>query len=194
MNIGERDEDGSMNKTHIGMLVTAFAALLSFSSVSGASTIYNLVDHTNADYTVSGTITTDDTLGSISVANIEGWTVNVTGLESFSFSSSDPNAATLDLNFPAGVVATSTDITVSGAGNFRLVGDTTSNYQPQWGYSNGTMFLHGVTQTNLSAVDIGQEGNVVFATAVVPVPAAAWLFGSGLIGLIGVAKRKQSKA
>jgi hypothetical protein len=25
---------------------------------------------------------------------------------------------------------------------------------------------------------------------VVPVPAAAWLFGSGLLGLIGVARRK----
>ena len=29
-------------------------------------------------------------------------------------------------------------------------------------------------------------------TAVVPVPAAAWLFGSGLIGLIGIARRKQA--
>jgi hypothetical protein len=28
--------------------------------------------------------------------------------------------------------------------------------------------------------------------AVVPVPAAVWLFGSGLIGLIGIAKRKKS--
>jgi hypothetical protein len=26
----------------------------------------------------------------------------------------------------------------------------------------------------------------------VPVPAAAWLFGSGLLGLVGVARRKQS--
>ena len=29
-------------------------------------------------------------------------------------------------------------------------------------------------------------------TTVVPVPAAAWLFGSGLIGLIGVARRKKA--
>ncbi|MHC5118397.1 MAG: VPLPA-CTERM sorting domain-containing protein, partial [Planctomycetota bacterium] len=27
---------------------------------------------------------------------------------------------------------------------------------------------------------------------VVPVPAAAWLFGSGLMGLIGIAKRKNT--
>lgn len=33
---------------------------------------------------------------------------------------------------------------------------------------------------------------VTVANAVVPVPAAAWLFGSGLIGLIGVARKKKS--
>jgi hypothetical protein len=34
-------------------------------------------------------------------------------------------------------------------------------------------------------------GNVtLFSTSAVPVPAAAWLFGSGLLGLIGMARRK----
>ncbi len=33
--------------------------------------------------------------------------------------------------------------------------------------------------------------NAMFGSAVVPVPAAVWLFGSGLIGLIGVAGRKR---
>jgi len=31
-----------------------------------------------------------------------------------------------------------------------------------------------------------------FGQAAVPVPAAAWLFGSGLVGLIGVARRKKA--
>ena len=34
--------------------------------------------------------------------------------------------------------------------------------------------------------------NVVIDTAVVPIPAAVWLFGSGLLGLIGVARRKRA--
>ncbi len=37
------------------------------------------------------------------------------------------------------------------------------------------------------------NGNVIYdfnATSAVPIPAAAWLFGSGLIGLIGLARRK----
>ncbi len=41
--------------------------------------------------------------------------------------------------------------------------------------------------------DIG-SGNSMYVTSVssVPVPAAVWLFGSGLIGLIGIAKRKKN--
>lgn len=42
-------------------------------------------------------------------------------------------------------------------------------------------------------VAIDQNGNIVGtgnAVHVVPVPAAVWLFGSGLIGLVGVARRK----
>lgn len=31
-----------------------------------------------------------------------------------------------------------------------------------------------------------------FSTTVVPVPAAVWLFGSGLLGLVGVARRKRA--
>jgi hypothetical protein len=34
--------------------------------------------------------------------------------------------------------------------------------------------------------------NYNFITTPVPVPAAVWLFGSGLLGLIGVARRKQA--
>jgi hypothetical protein len=41
------------------------------------------------------------------------------------------------------------------------------------------------------AIGGGYEGNFTIVSAV-PVPAAAWLFGSGLIGLIGIARRKKS--
>ncbi|MGB5717515.1 MAG: VPLPA-CTERM sorting domain-containing protein [Gammaproteobacteria bacterium] len=31
-----------------------------------------------------------------------------------------------------------------------------------------------------------------YAAAVVPLPAAVWLFGSGLLGLIGIARRRSA--
>ena len=45
-------------------------------------------------------------------------------------------------------------------------------------------------------ISVGQSGwgveNVRMDVQVVPVPAAVWLFGSGLLGLIGVARRKKA--
>jgi hypothetical protein len=62
----------------------------------------------------------------------------------------------------------------------------------------------GVTDVDWFALGIGQIGGIgvmadsggldaaweLISYSVVPVPAAVWLFGSGLIGLIGVARRK----
>jgi hypothetical protein len=46
----------------------------------------------------------------------------------------------------------------------------------------------GFTQLDVTISSFGSAAS----TAVIPVPAAIWLFGSGLIGLIGVARRKKS--
>ena len=54
------------------------------------------------------------------------------------------------------------------------------NIGSNWGGFNNTQYSE-VFNVTLSA-----------ATAPVPVPAAAWLFGSGLVGLVGVARRKKA--
>ncbi|MGB5439441.1 MAG: VPLPA-CTERM sorting domain-containing protein, partial [Gammaproteobacteria bacterium] len=40
--------------------------------------------------------------------------------------------------------------------------------------------------------DNGVEVGAAFATSSVPLPAAIWLFGSGLLGLIGIARHKKA--
>jgi len=60
----------------------------------------------------------------------------------------------------------------------------------------GELLLNGDLQiTGLWAFMLGADTSVVgtfnLAPSAVPVPAAVWLFGTGLIGLIGVGKRKK---
>ena len=52
-----------------------------------------------------------------------------------------------------------------------------------------TGFLAGPANSGILIFDIGNATITVDVKAV-PVPAAAWLFGSGLIGLVGVARRR----
>ena len=52
-----------------------------------------------------------------------------------------------------------------------------------------SIFGQSAFEAGLYSLDYSLEVNVVSA---VPVPAAAWLFGSGLIGLIGIARTKKS--
>lgn len=40
--------------------------------------------------------------------------------------------------------------------------------------------------------DVTVDYEISFEVATVPVPAAAWLFGSGLLGLMGIARRKKA--
>ena len=52
---------------------------------------------------------------------------------------------------------------------------------PQGGFAGPTNWaLQGVATLDVA---------VTLASSAVPVPAAAWLFGSGLLGLVGVARR-----
>jgi len=48
------------------------------------------------------------------------------------------------------------------------------------------------TGTQLQGIGVGFDNINTHSAAVVPVPTAIWLFGSGLIGLVGVARQKKA--
>ena len=53
-------------------------------------------------------------------------------------------------------------------------------------------YKYDLDQDLVQAWSISSTGGFKFAVAtVVPIPAAVWLFGSGLIGLVGLARRKK---
>jgi hypothetical protein len=53
--------------------------------------------------------------------------------------------------------------------------------------------LYSINTANGAATPIGNTGmGSITGLTAVPVPAAAWLFGSGLLGLIGISRRKKA--
>jgi hypothetical protein len=56
-----------------------------------------------------------------------------------------------------------------------------------------SLYADGSTGANSPTNFLMETGSIdASAVAAVPVPAAAWLFGSGLLGLVGVARRKKA--
>jgi len=77
-------------------------------------------------------------------------------------------------------------------GNISLPSETFSDETLPSGAITGPM-LFNLGQFDQSGFSIWVESAPFRLTQdVVPVPAAAWLFGSGLLGLIGIARRKKS--
>jgi hypothetical protein len=76
--------------------------------------------------------------------------------------------------------------------------DVTGNFDGTYDFESASLtYTSGSLATGLaggSIVGASFDGGRVIAkigeVAVVPVPAAVWLFGSGLLGLVGVARRK----
>ena len=62
-------------------------------------------------------------------------------------------------------------------------------YHPNMFQGAGISYDADGSITNLEVLD-GTWYDVGFEATAVPVPAAAWLFGTGLLGLVGVARRK----
>lgn len=63
------------------------------------------------------------------------------------------------------------------------------------GVTDVTWHVSGVGEIKFEGVDAGTgitDGGFELTGYTVPVPATVWLFGSGLIGLIGIARRKKS--
>jgi hypothetical protein len=92
------------------MIRALLAALLALSltccsatNCMGGSIVYNLVNYADLQngYTLSGTITTDGTIGTLTPADVSAWSFSVTGPFSFQATSLSPGATDVVLNLSA---------------------------------------------------------------------------------------------
>jgi len=141
------------------------------------------------------------------------------GINTVTGSSSWPDAGDLDIDtfefdVPAGLVITSGQLsfsfTSSGQISFGLIYlDTLSNFgflivdssdtSPITLYasdmplgSGSYRMLHPENARKSPGSSLTYDYTLQFEVSAVPVPAAVWLFGSGLLGLIGIPRRKKA--
>jgi hypothetical protein len=96
-----------------------------------------------------------------------------------------PPAATTSLT----IFGTSSTLNITSS-NF-VFGALPSSGSGSWVLGEGTELSPGSNLWDITFADLsGPELNMVVDIQAVPVPAAVWLFGSGLIGLVGLARRK----
>jgi hypothetical protein len=176
------------------------AVLLTICATSAnASIIYN-VNRTIDAGSVTGFIETDGTLGTLGSANITNWILTITAPNIGGGTPSVIDFATSSASLIGGTAVTATsdqilfDFSPTGAGYMFMAG---SDY---WCLDTGIATCTGVgVGEHIGFPDYG--GNVAQTTTyssstviatVVPVPAAVWLFGSGLACLIGAARRNKA--
>jgi hypothetical protein len=189
-------------------LAAVFLALCSVTA--NAAFITYDVNRTIGAGTVNGFIKTDGTMGPLTKGNIVDWSITL-----FAPNLNEGQPYTFDItsgNTLIGGTATSAtsagleyDFSIGGTNYFMLMSDAisipggTTNYF--WcletiNCSAGSDLSEQIGHTipGSSVVDqleqYTSEDVIVFAT-VVPVPAAVWLFASGLLGLAGIARRKR---
>ncbi|MDX2486567.1 MAG: VPLPA-CTERM sorting domain-containing protein [Gammaproteobacteria bacterium] len=185
----------------ISGIAHACLLILLTSTTANAATVYN-VDRTIGNGTVTGFIETDGTIGVLASANITDWVLTLTAPNLIGGSPDIIDFATNSASVVVGsaLSASSTaltfDFTIAGVQNaLFLIGSSGNFYciQAVDRYCDPTgsgEYIGRDATTNRWTEFASQNQIIDIAVAAVPVPAAVWLFGSGLLGLVGIARRK----
>ena len=184
--------------------------VLSAATVNAAVITYD-VNRTIADGTVTGFIQTDGTLGLLTeAAQILDWSFTLTAPNLndgnpvvIELLADDPTQTPTGTTILNGLAVTATEtqllydfdlpvtethhlLFVGNSGYFWCLETRNCSDAPNLTEHIGRRLVVGTETFQF----MPQTGRVPFATAVIPVPAAIWLFGTGLIGLIGFASRR----
>ena len=175
------------------------ALLLGFDPVtSRAGIIYNLVDYPayQNGYHISGTITTDGTLGTVQTSNIVSWKFTISSA-SFTpivtVTSSGPESA----SFSSGITATATAITMSNVTESTIIllnNIGTAEYYLETRQGNTVGSVGDVGTLYWQVQQPYSNPNITFATTTaVPEPSSIVLVGIASVtaGAVGCWKRRK---
>lgn len=181
-----------MNKIH---KIISATALLMFSLGSANAALLN--------YTITGDVVLGDEFGDLNAFGLTaGDTITATGIFDDSvltagsgiidFSSGSGNTMTINVGTEIFTASNDTGFGTGGGPNISLNSLSLTGFDFQ--AFIGTNGAAADFNSNFTSFDdfgylFGDWQTTVEITAV-PVPAAVWLFGSGLLGLAGIARRK----
>ena len=187
-----------MKKSQLLGVVCAGVVTLLASVTANASIVYNL-DRTIGAGTVTGFIETDGSIGVLGSSNITDWALTLTapnllGGPIVTLNASDTGSTTTvsGSSLTATTDALSFNFSADGHTDYMMfkvgsVGYCIHNCLSGW---QSEAIMRATSPSNTDAAFTTPTGTIDIAVSAVPVPAAVWLFGSGLLGLVGVARRK----
>lgn len=195
----------------VGLMSVANAVVLPLEARLAGLAYYdpNLDITWAANANINGKMTWEDAntwAASLSIDGVTGWrlpSMNVNGDSTFVFCETSGETACLDNEY--GYLYYQHGVTASTPGPFNNLQSgeiLNGDYELYWSgslstYSAGSVFTYDFNHGDPYDSSFGFAPFYAMAVydgdvSAVPVPAAMWLFGSGLLGLIGITRRKKT--
>jgi hypothetical protein len=204
----QADGLGTQLTTAYGVVTAPVANVSNVSAILTDVLSFSVPAHTPGTITFTSAVTGASTTGAAAVHFGMGGSVNCTSDSCWGMLSGNWNGIDWGID-DGGIVSTSIFtriITIEDSSlpltfDYLFVASLSGSAHPVAGWVYGGSDISSANIDYLHTAELGYtlptgvsftSASGLFLTSTVPIPAAIWLFGSGMLGLIGVARRKKA--